>query len=499
MKNRLPALLLALALAISATACSSGIPAPAASAAEPAGRMPEPAPAPEPVEEPEIAPEPEPEPEPEEPEPVFFPDVPEGAWYYDDVRALFDLGALPEGEAFNPGERCTRLEFVRYLYGVGTALGGGIEDDPGAVYSDVPAGTPGCDAAAWASKMGVANGVSADRFNPDGSLTREQCCAMLCRFANNCGVVLAAREKIPAMFKDSLKVQPYARSYVAACQMAGLLSGYDDGTCRPAGEITHAEAARLACSLWRAAEGGVPAGMASVTTTESAYLGYYEELEKNQFGVPVPESDPVDLAWFDDAAIVGDSVTVALQMYCAGTKALGNATFLSAGSLSAINNNNLAVGPKSVHPSYNGVKMKIEDGVAACGAKNVFIMLGMNNLYVGVEGACGDMRRLIDNIKAKSPEVNIIIESVTPVARGGSVLSQGLTNEKIDSYNEAMRALCAEQGWYYLDVASRFKDEEGWLKRDYCGDLPGMGIHFTFAGTKVWTEYLITHIPDALK
>ena len=62
-----------------------------------------------------------------------------------------------------------------------------------------------------------------------------------------------------------------------------------------------------------------------------------------------------------------------------------------------------------------------------------------------------------------------------------------------------MQALCQEQGWYYIDVSSQFRDSDGWLKRDFCGDLPGMGIHFTFAGTKVWTDYLITHVPQALK
>ncbi len=48
-------------------------------------------------------------------------------------------------------------------------------------------------------------------------------------------------------------------------------------------------------------------------------------------------------------------------------------------------------------------------------------------------------------------------------------------------------------------MSSQFRDSDGWLKRDFCGDLPGMGIHFTFAGTKVWTDYLITHVPQALK
>lgn len=494
MRKRLPALLLSVLLASGTvlTACSGGPPAPVEDTPAPAAvRHDFEAPAkPDPL--PSSLPDPE-------PEAVFFTDVPSSAWYYEDVRTLFDLGALPERKTFGPGENCTRLEFVQYLYGVNLALGHEKERYPQAGYADVPAGTEGFEAVMWAERYGIVHGVSKTSFNPGGSLTREQCCTLLCRFADAAGIQLAAKSQTPEMFTDSLAVQEYARSYVAACRMAGLLSGYQDGSCKPAGAITHAEAAKLACSLLRAAKAGNPSGSACVDTSPDAYLQCYEELARIEFGQPVPESAPVDLSWFDNAVIVGDSVTVALQMYCASTRALGNAAFLSAGSLSALNNNVMAVGPKSVHPTYKGVKMKIEDGVAASGAKNVYIMLGMNNLYVGVDGACEDMVELIENIKAKSPDVNILIESMTPVAQGGSVLDQGLTNEKINQYNQAMQKLCQENRWYYIDVSSQFRDEGGWLKRDYCGDLPGMGIHFTFAGTKVWTDYLITHVPQALK
>ena len=498
MRKRLPALLLTVLLAIgpSLTSCSRETPAPAEEIAVPAA----PRPTAKPVAKPEPQPQPQPEPEPlPEPEPAFFTGVSEADWYYEDVRTLFDLGALPERETFAPAASCSRLEFVQYLYGVNLALGEPPEAFPEAKYADVPAGSEGYEAVMWADRHGIVNGMSDTVFNPGGTLSREQCCTLLCRYANDAGITLAAKTPSPAMFTDSLSVRDYAKSYVAACQMAGLLSGYKDGSCKPAGEITHAEAAKLACSLLRAAQSAAPAGTAGVATTPDAYLDCYEELARSLFGQPVPESAPVDLSWFDDAAIVGDSVTVALQMYCASTKALGNATFLSAGSLSALNNNVMAVGPKSVHPTYKGEKMKIEDGVAASGAKNVYIMLGMNNLYVGVDAACEDMLELVNNIKAKSPGVNILIESMTPVAQGGSVLSQGLTNDKINQYNQAMQALCQEQGLYYIDVSSQFRDSDGWLKRDFCGDLPGMGIHFTFAGTKVWTDYLITHVPQALK
>jgi len=428
-------------------------------------------------------------------EPAFYTDVPDDAWYYTPVRTLFDLGVLPREETFAPDARCTRLDFVEYLYGLSLAFGE-PEERGEAVFTDVPAGGRGFDAVSWARRMGVVKGTGKHTFSPDGPLTREQCCTFLCRYADAARIPLAEQTSEPAMFRDSLQVSDYARSYVAACQMCGILSGYGDGTFRPAGEITHAEAAKLTASLYQAVQSGPPADSRLASLEPDAYLSFYDAL--TAYGEPVPESDPVPLAWFSDAAIIGDSVSLALQYYCASSKALGDVTFLCAGSLSARN----ALAPVtagSMHPSYNGTKMKVEDAVAACGAKHVFITLGMNNFYVPLDTACGDLQKLVDNIKARSPDVNILIESVTPVARGGSVLNQGLTNEKVDQYNEMLRAMCREQGWYYLDINPIFKDEDGWLRDDYCGDRNAMGIHFTFAAAALWADYLVTHIPEELK
>ena len=92
MRKRLPALLLTVLLAIgpSLTSCSRETPAPAEEIAVPAA----PRPTAKPVAKPEPQPQPEPEPRPE-PKPAFLTDVSEADWYYDDVRTLFDLGALP--------------------------------------------------------------------------------------------------------------------------------------------------------------------------------------------------------------------------------------------------------------------------------------------------------------------------------------------------------------------------------------------------------------------
>ena len=122
---------------------------------------------------------------------------------------------------------------------------------------------------------------------------------------------------------------------------------------------------------------------------------------------------------------VGDSVTLKLSYY-AENGSLGNAAFLCAGSLGW--NNALWELNRSgnVHPVMYGTKYTVDEGVKASGKNKVFIMLGMNDIGLyGVDGAADAMITLTDRIKQKSPDVQIYIESVTPMLR--NMQQQGIS------------------------------------------------------------------------
>ena len=55
-----------------------------------------------------------------------------------------------------------------------------------------------------------------------------------------------------------------------------------------------------------------------------------------------------------------------------------------------------------------------------------------------------------------------------------------------------------EREWYYINVAEAVADQQGFLRDDYSGDK-AMGIHFNYNGAKAWADYLLTHVPEALK
>ena len=238
-----------------------------------------------------------------------------------------------------------------------------------------------------------------------------------------------------------------------------------------------------------------------VETQDGAYTYLYETYHTREdylYKTYVEKSSAVDISYFDDAAIVGDSVSLSLQYYNAASSVLGNAVFLCAGSLSP-KNALWEVSEISVHAMYGGTKMKVEDAVAASGVKKVYIMLGINSLSGGVDDCINDMTKLINNILEKSPNVKILVQSVTPMTKTSPIITQKLNNYVINEYNQRLYELCCSNRWYYLNVAEAFRDSEGNLIDSYCSDGAAMGIHFTFEADRAWADYLKTHVPEGLK
>lgn len=210
------------------------------------------------------------------------------------------------------------------------------------------------------------------------------------------------------------------------------------------------------------------------------------------FAGEIPESAKVDPSWFDDACFIGDSITEGLRTY-ALTGALGDAKFFAVRSYSLYN----ALRPLSdggPHPTYQGEPMTAVDCVAKAGSKKVFIMLGTNDLYNGVDASVKRYQQLIELILEKSPNVKIFVQSMTPMAATSTYIGDMLNNDNIKLYNQKLKAMCEENGWYFINVATVMYEESGEsLNSDYCSDKTTMGVHFNTQGYKQWVDYLLTH------
>lgn len=206
----------------------------------------------------------------------------------------------------------------------------------------------------------------------------------------------------------------------------------------------------------------------------------------------VPECERVDESYFDDVVFVGDSVSLRLTYFNMANDCFGDAVFLTSGSLGVTNSQWGLYEPKAVHPSYQGQKVTVADGIQKCGKKKVYLMLGINDMaYYTRPDLFAQFKSLTDSILEKSPDVTFYIQSVTPMTGD----KNGTTNDEINEYNALISQYCCQKGWYFIDVASVLRDENGLLPREYCSDADGMGIHFTDSACEVWRDYLYTHVP----
>lgn len=202
-----------------------------------------------------------------------------------------------------------------------------------------------------------------------------------------------------------------------------------------------------------------------------------------------PCEEPQDLGFFDDAVILGDSVSYTLFMWNNIHKKLGNAIFLTRGSFGL--DNSVANG-FSLY--YQGVEYAVEDAVAAVHAKKILVMLGTNDLArFGPEGTVALWDAFLEKILARNPGLEIYIQSCTPVHPDSDYTVLG--NQVMDEYNALLKAYCREKGYYFIHIAPYFKDFTNCLVDGYCSD---QYVHLSFQGAEVWAKALLAYAAGAL-
>lgn len=189
--------------------------------------------------------------------------------------------------------------------------------------------------------------------------------------------------------------------------------------------------------------------------------------------------------FFSESVFLGDSVTLGLRNYCIQNKsALHGATILCAGSYAVRHAIAKVGGTDVISITYQGQKMRPEDAIAAIGAKRVFIMLGLNDIgLLGIDKTITNWGTLVKNIRAKCPDIEIYIQSGTPLYKGKG----SLNNTNMDKYNGKLQQFCKDNGCFFVNVAEALKDSQGVLQKQYCSDEY---CHLTTAGVKAWIAYL---------
>jgi lysophospholipase L1-like esterase len=116
----------------------------------------------------------------------------------------------------------------------------------------------------------------------------------------------------------------------------------------------------------------------------------------------------------------------------------------------------------------------------------VFIMTGINNMAMGDRAFPVTYRKIIGQIKAKSPSSQIFVQSLLPV------LFTFIQNDEIREINMELRKIAEEEDVSYSDIHAVFLDSSGVPRKSYLLDD---GVHLSEDGYRAWSaeiEKLIT-------
>ena len=97
--------------------------------------------------------------------------------------------------------------------------------------------------------------------------------------------------------------------------------------------------------------------------------------------------------------------------------------------------------------------------------------------------------KLLSAISEASPQTVLILQSVFPVARESTVI----TNDMVKSANQVIAAIARARGLLYIDQTAVLADEQGYLKPEYCYSKDGLHL------TRSAYDAILQHITTTLK
>ena len=189
-----------------------------------------------------------------------FRDVSPDNWFYNSAMYVYSRGLMKgmSEDTFAPQTQTNRAMLVTILYRMegepeigDTGETAASADNPGTnqtgsptVFKDVPAGSWYTDAVAWAAKEKIVNGVEADRFAPEVSITREQIATIFFRYSTGKGIDTTGKADLSG-YADQSTISPYAVEAIEWAVADGLIQGRGENQLAPEANATRAEIATI--------------------------------------------------------------------------------------------------------------------------------------------------------------------------------------------------------------------------------------------------------------
>lgn len=225
-----------------------------------------------------------------------------------------------------------------------------------------------------------------------------------------------------------------------------------------------------------------------VSCTASCLAQTQEELEQldpEVLSAPKRLPPEVDLSqpctYFDNSAIVGDSITYFLWQSESKNDYLGKMTFVSRHGVSIHSLIN-----RSKNMYFEGHEMNIEDIIAKTKAERTYIMLGCLDFQVPASTRLlmEHWEQLLDRITEKAPDTEIVIISNIPCFTEKTEPTP--FNIAVAEATVKLRQLAADRGYGFLDLGYYVQDHYGRMPAIYCQDE----FHMNDEGSLAWMKLL---------
>ncbi len=230
-------------------------------------------------------------------------------------------------------------------------------------------------------------------------------------------------------------------------------------------------------------EQSISCSVSCLAANEDELMALDAEILRSPKRIPYEVENP-PLEYFEDALIIGDSISYFLFQFESKHGLLGNPLFMTRGGCSL-----LGIQNRSYNIYYQGQDLSIEDAVAMSGKKKIFLMLGQNDLgYRTIEDTLESYDIILNRILEKSPDVEIYIQSV--VHEWAETRGNNSRNEKIDLFNAELIRFAEEKGYHYVDIQKYIVDHTGRMAQVYSMDNI---IHVNEPGCIIWMQALLAY------
>lgn len=203
--------------------------------------------------------------------------------------------------------------------------------------------------------------------------------------------------------------------------------------------------------------------------------------------------------WFEDALLIGDSLTAGLAGYVSNERyskriCLGNMQLAYSSALTLKKACESELGLRPAELKFRNGYMTVAKVIETVGAKKAFLLLGVNDVrWYTPEELCQVYGDMLGAIRAAHPEVMLVVISITPMLKDYAK-QVNVTAEKSMETNALLRQYCADNGYYYLELADCLRDAENFLPRELSAS--DMRFHLNSAGKKIWVQCMRSFVRD---